>query len=141
MPSCCKIMRGSLFMAKKIHLDLLQYVLDHQKPDKNYFNRFFLLEARMMQELHYKKHNIVQAKIALIKSGLLGQTDAGLLHITDAGKAYLYEKNGYNFLTSTAEKIIIFLNRYKVVISLGGMVLGIFKIAPYIKTGVLYLVR
>jgi hypothetical protein len=99
-------------MAKRIHLDLLQYVLDHQQPDINYLNRYFVLEDRLINEYNYKKSDILKSKLALLKSGLLAEaTHPAPLYITDAGKKYLHKANQFHLLTMP-EKIIHYLQKY-----------------------------
>lgn len=129
-------------MPKRIHIDLLQYVLNHQNRDDNYFNRYFILEDRLANELGYSKKLIAASKVKLVLSGLLNESShPAPLFITEAGKKFLYENNQFSLLTNIFEKSVAFLNKYKVIISVIGIIVGIYKAAPYIQKILAYLIN
>jgi hypothetical protein len=81
-------------MAKKIHLAFLQYVLDHQNAANNYFNRFFILQARLKNEQGYPEKNTEKARCHLTNAGLISESNSpGLLYITSEGKQFLHQEN------------------------------------------------
>lgn len=119
-------------MTKQIHLDFLQYVLDHQSPELSYFNRYFLLEDRLHRENGFKINDIANSKTALLKRGFLGKpVNASPFYITDAGKMFLQEESNIHLL-GRFEKIAFFIKKYELV--------SLLRVAGYSYAAVVYVV-
>lgn len=80
-------------MAKKIYIDLLQYINDHQNENDNYLNRLLVIKDHLKNKYQYTDHEIDVAKVHLLKSGFICQSEKCPLYITDEGKKCLHQHN------------------------------------------------
>lgn len=101
---------------KKAAKIFLQYLLDHQNPSDNYFNRFFLLKHRLIREQACSEKKVDQAKIQLEKAGLIAKSNGGMLFITDEGKKSLYQENR-SAVMGWLEKYTLYFNRKLIAIA------------------------
>ena len=77
----------------KTYKIFLQYLLDHQNPSKNFFNRFFLLKDRLINEHSCNDKKIDKAKVQLEKAGFMGISNNHVLYITNKGVEFLHQEN------------------------------------------------
>lgn len=81
-------------MAKHVHLNLLQYLLDHQNPNDNYLNRYFVIRCRLITENGHYGFIVDRAKRQLIQSGYIKEsTNPRPLSVTEAGIQFLHKEN------------------------------------------------
>lgn len=98
-------------MAKRIYLDFLQYLSDHQTPNNHYFNRYFVLKDRLINEHGYLEAMIDRAKEHLSKSGfIIESADARPLYVTEEGIKFLHNENQTR-LMGGLEKFNRFFNK------------------------------
>jgi hypothetical protein len=81
-------------MAKRIHLDFLNYLLDHEHAQGRHCNRYYVIKARLNKDYWHFKFTIDQAKTHLINAGFISEKKhPGQMYLTDQGKEFLQQKN------------------------------------------------
>ena len=77
----------------KTYKIFLQYLLEHQNPTDNYFNRYSILKRRLINEHSYKEKKIDSAKINLEKAGFIAISSNHMLSITNSGIEFIQHEN------------------------------------------------
>jgi len=95
---------------KKIYVEFIQYLVDHNNHNDNYLNRYFVLKGRFINEKKYKEHDIDKAKNHLLKSGFIKVLTTGMLYPTDEGKNHLHQVNRI-YLMDYWERFTQFFNK------------------------------
>lgn len=103
-------------MAKKIYIDFLQYINDHQNENDNYLNHLLVIKGQLKNKHGYTDLEIDTAKVHLLKSGFIAQSEKRPLYITDEGKKCLHQHN-QSYLLGWLEIFTQFLNKKWVAIA------------------------
>ena len=98
-----------LFMRKTYRI-FLQYLLEHQKPSDNHFNRFFVLKNRLINEHSCHEKKIDRAKEELEKAGFITKSNNNLLYLTNKGIEFLHHEN-QRLMLGWLEKFTQFFNK------------------------------
>lgn len=88
---------GCIFY-KKIHMDFLGYMLEHQTPNLNYFNRYLILRERLSTEYFHFHWIIDQSRKYLLLADYIEELELGQLHVTEEGIKFYREKNQFNLM-------------------------------------------
>jgi hypothetical protein len=104
------LFRALDMVMRKTYTIFLQYLLEHQNPSDNYFNRFFLLKDRLINEHSCREKKIDRAKSELEKAGFITISNNHVLCITNEGIRFLHHEN-QNAMLGWLEKFTQYFNK------------------------------
>jgi hypothetical protein len=106
---------------KKVHLAFLKYLIEHQNPNDNYLNRFFVLKS-ILQRDGIPERYIEKSRTNLESAGLMFSDPYCQLFATDKGRSFYHRENEY-YLLNFLQKALVTLKKYLIIPSaIGGTI-------------------